>query len=168
MTATKKLGNDKAESRVWSGFQPWFGGRWPFSWCKWRVDGPMDRMLCKTPPPPGSQLLPRLSVRGDGWMSSLVRGTTDDNGTLRYLEGRPLPTTSTMLGAQYLGNIHQDPKRTGTPLNAPETRLEWVKGTPRGLPFNRRDGLGNRRYCVRSGLLRRTWRFCDAVGFLSA
>lgn len=66
------------------------------------------------------------------------------------------------------GEYPQDPKRAETPLNAPGTRLEWVKGAPRGFPFNRRDGLGNRRYCVRNGLVRTTWRFCDTAGFLSA
>lgn len=92
----RKLGNDKAESPVWSGFQPWFRGRWPFSRCKMAPrqahgsNALAKRRLPRIPAP-----LPRLSVRGDRWMSCLVRVTTDDNGTLRYIEGRPLPTTST-------------------------------------------------------------------------
>ena len=110
-----------------------------FRGAKWRVDWPMNRMLCKTLPPqdPSS---PGFRFAGtDGCRTWLGAPPTTMVRCYLYLEGQPLPRRRRGIGAQYLGNIYQDPRRAETPLNASQTRLGRMDGsrTPRGFPFRK-------------------------------
>lgn len=88
-----------------------------------------------SPPPAFGSRGPMDVLLGPGhhrrqWDAAISRGTAfscdvDDAWCLVSGEYPPRP-----------------PKRAGTPLNAPETRLEWAKGTLRGVTFQQTGRSG--------------------------